>query len=243
LNAVQEGILGELKSRGVAITNFGALVGKPESWDRLSGSAKAFAESTEVREGVRRYHRDLKSATEAGARAPLPIEHARLLDKYWITLYPDQETPTVSLDNEWLRFALDPVVLGVVNSYFGLWAKLIYFDLWHTIPVGQQATRFGSQRWHRDPEDRIKLRLYLYFSDVNESAGPLQYAPGSQLGGPLERVWPWNGPIGKNTPPQDEFERRIPPSTWVTCTGRAGTLVLCDTIGSSDADWSNATTE
>jgi hypothetical protein len=223
LSPVQQGILGELKSRGVALTSFDALIGKSANWDRLLGSVKAFAESTEVREGVQAYNRELE-------RASAGLPHSSL-DKYWMTLYPIDATPTVRLDDEWLRFALDPSVLDVVNSYFGLWAKLIYFDLWHTIPVRQQAMRFGSQKWHRDPEDRIKLRLYLYFADVNESAGPLQYAPGSHLGGPLEGVLPWRGPFGKTTPPQEEFERRIPASTWVTCTGRAGTLVLCDTIG------------
>jgi len=29
--------------------------------------------------------------------------------------------------------SLHPLVLDVVNSYLGLWSKLIYFDMWHTL--------------------------------------------------------------------------------------------------------------
>jgi hypothetical protein len=39
----------------------------------------------------------------------------------------------IMADNPLLNLALHPLVLDVVNSYLGLWSKLIYFDMWHTL--------------------------------------------------------------------------------------------------------------
>ena len=111
----------------------------------------------------------------AGAITP---QQADILNRYWVTLYPEDVTPLVPSTDPWMGLALDPRVLDVVNAYFGLWSKLIYFDVWHSVQVPAERARFGAQRWHRDPEDRKKIRIYLYFSEVDTGSGPLQYIPG-----------------------------------------------------------------
>ena len=111
-----------------------------------------------------------------------------------------------------------------------MWSKLIYFDMWHTLPLNTD-TRFLSQRWHRDPEDRRKIRTFLYFSDVDTDAGAMEYLVGSHVGGPYEHVFPWKDPLGIPYPPDGEVERQIPASQRVILKGPPGTLIFCDTAG------------
>jgi hypothetical protein len=231
LDPVQSGIVGDLKNRGITITSLPTLLPDPGRWDGLRRSVDAFSTSDAVTSGIALYKRELARVREEGSQAVVSGERARILNKYWITLYAGDETPSISFADPWMRLALEPRVLDVVNSYFGMWAKLIYFDLWHTIPVDAQDRRFGSQLWHRDPEDRTKLRLYLYFIDIQTSSGPLQYIPGTQFGGPKWSLHEWPGPLGSNPAPDELIQRNAPESEWVTCCGPPGTLVICDTIG------------
>lgn len=229
LTPSQRAVVDNLQRSGIAFTSFETLFADAQRWGRLVERVRAFASSSRVQEGLAIYRRELQRAQEAGGR--LSREQARILKGYFIRLYSEDETPTVSVTDELLQFAVNPRLLDVVNSYFGMWGKLIYFDLWHTVPVGTQDTRFGSQEWHRDPEDRTKCRIYLYFSPVDSDAGPLEYVPGSHRGGRYSTLFPWTSPVGKNYPPQEELERRVPPLDRVACTGPSGTLVFCDTIG------------
>jgi hypothetical protein len=136
----------------------------------------------------------------------------------------------ISASDPLLNLGLNPLILDVVNSYLGLWSKLIYFDMWHTLPLNTD-TRFLSQRWHRDPEDRRKMRTFLYFSEVDQGAGAMEYLAGSHFGGPYENVFRWDDPLGIPYPPDGEVDRKIPTSQRVILKGPPGTLIFCDTAG------------
>jgi hypothetical protein len=131
----------------------------------------------------------------------------------------------------WLKLGLDARLLDTVNTYLGLWAKLIHFDLWYTIPLAADRPAVASQRWHRDPEDEKLIKVFLYFSDVSEGSGPLQYVPGTFPGGPYENVWRKTSILDATYPPAEEFESVLPASKWISCVGPSGTLVFCDTNG------------
>ena len=45
------------------------------------------------------------------------------------------------------------------------------------------STRVSSQRWHRDYNDERLVKVFIYLTDVDEDTGPLEYVPGSTLGG------------------------------------------------------------
>jgi hypothetical protein len=147
--------------------------------------------------------------------------------EYLVMLHRDQGIPRVALDHPILQLGLDRCLLDIVNSYFGLWARLNYVDLWYTIPLGADQPVKASQRWHRDPEDDKILKVFLYFSDVNEEAGPLEYIVGSRRsGGPYSRLWRYG-----SYPPQQELDARTQDAERVVCTGAPGTFVFCDTSG------------
>ena len=98
-------------------------------------------------------------------------------DDYLLKLL--REGSTLESRDPLLRVGLDAALLDVVNSYLGLFAKLIYADMWHTAPASSER-RIGSQRWHRDYDDAAMVKAYVYLADVAPEAGPMEYVRGSQ---------------------------------------------------------------
>jgi hypothetical protein len=211
LNQTQQRIVRELVDHGIAFGHFDELLADSRLWNVLSAEMDSFLHSDTVQQDVAEYRE--------GSRA------GEWNKGYLIRKYPDKAV--VAEDSPWVRLALNSRLLNVVNSYLELQSKLYYFDLWYTLPATGIAT--ASQNWHRDPEDRKLVKIFLYFSDVTEDAGPLQYVPGSRRsGGPYSHLWRKRH---EAYPPAREFEARIPKSEWVSGIGAPGTLVFVDTTG------------
>ncbi len=219
LNTLQERLVSELNATGVASCQFDELFQNPELWRSLSAHVSEFSASAEVQSVIRKRQQDFGEKQDFRA-----VEH------YIITKYPKDRKPLITVDNPLLNLHLNRLILDVVNSYLGMWSKLIYFDMWHTLPLDTD-TRILSQRWHRDPEDRRKIRTFLYFSEVDTDAGAMEYLAGSQFGGPYGHVFEWKDPLGIPYPPDGEVERQIPASQLVILKGPPGTLFFCDTTG------------
>lgn len=213
LSALQQRLVEELNSTGLAICHFDELFQDRGLWHCLCAQISEFSSSDEVQSAVRRQQKDFSEKKH-----------------YILTKYPQDRKPLITASNPLLGFGVNPLILDVVNSYLGMWSKLIYFDMWHTLPLDTE-TRFLSQRWHRDPEDRKKIRTFLYFSNVDVDAGAMEYFMGSHLGGPYEHVFRWEGPLGIPYPPDGEIERLIPASQRMILKGPPGTLIFCDTAG------------
>jgi len=210
LDAVQARLAADLARDGFARTSFAELFGAAE-WEPLRAAGEAFAEGERVRRAIERYQRESTGK------------------QYLVRLWP--EPPELPPSDPWLRLGLHERLLDLVNSYLGLWSKLNYVDLWYTIPVEGERRAVASQRWHRDPEDERMVKAFLYLSDVDEGAGPLEYVRGSTGAGRWSGLWP-NPALGEASyPPDGELEARVPESDRVVCTGPAGTLILCDTHG------------
>jgi phytanoyl-CoA dioxygenase PhyH len=214
LGEVQARVVDGLRREGFARVAVGELLAGSELWAAAAAAGRDFAGSERVRRGIDAYH---------------PEEGSFRGKEYIVRLWDSR--PTLSPDDPWLRIGLSPALLDTVNSYLGLWSKLNYVDVWYTIPspVGRQAV--ASQRWHRDPEDRRLVKVFLYLSDVGAGAGPLEYVRGSHGGGPHGRLWPNPDPGMASYPPEGEVEARVPAADRVSCMGSAGTLIFCDTYG------------
>lgn len=138
--------------------------------------------------------------------------------------------PVLDLKSPFLRFSLSRELLGVVNRYLGMLAKFRAFWLQATIPVGAGIVPYASQRWHADPDDRRLVKVFLYLSDVDETAGPFTYIRFTHSGGRWRRLFPYHPKKGRH--PESAFiERMIPPEDIVTATGKAGAIIFCDTSG------------
>lgn len=219
LDPLQQRLVEELRATGLARCHIDELFPDGEMWRSLSAEMAAFNAGDEVQSVVRKRQQEFAKTKDFAG-----VEH------YIITKYSPTQKPLIGASNPLLRFGLDSRVLNAVNSYLGLWSKMIYFDMWHTLPLNTN-TRFASQRWHRDPEDRRKIRTFLYFSKVDAQAGAMEYLLGSNAGGPYEALFRWSDPLDMPYPPDGEIERRVKPSHCSLLEGPPGTLFFCDTAG------------
>jgi hypothetical protein len=126
------------------------------------------------------------------------------------------------------RFALQSPLLEIINAYFGMWTRLRYYNVWHTdVTVGPPKQ---SQLWHRDREDRLILKCFVYLSDVDDGAGPFTYARGTHPKGevPIVEAFDEDG-VQRST--DEQMERVVPRERWLSAQGAAGTIVIADTRG------------
>lgn len=212
LDDTQQRILDGVHAEGFFVIPFVDLFG-PERWQEISAAGDAFV--TETEEGLRREAAGEEAALRRSVKKFLVRKNAWGVD--------------LGADDPWLRLALDPRALDLGNTYLGMWSKLEYVDLWYTPPTGEPE-RQSSQRWHRDFNDRLLLKAFVYLSDVDAEAGPFEYVPGSFPGGELGDLWPWY-PGYDGYPPDDEFARRMEGKRIETFTAPRGTLIFCNTCG------------
>jgi len=205
-------VLGELNRNGLATT----------SVDRLLNDGSLFAEMC----------RDVEQR-EAGLAAEL--ERARVLanhDTESLKTFIFKllgERPALDPQSVYARFALQPEVLRIANAYFGMYTQLRYYNVWHTL--ASQSVARESQLWHRDREDHLILKLFLYFSDVDEGAGPFTYAPGTHRKGRVRRDP--ESFIEKGVARWDDARMAevVPPDQWIKAIGKKGAVVFADTRG------------
>lgn len=141
----------------------------------------------------------------------------------------DKSRPVFTFDQPWLRIAASERLVDVVNAYRGELTKLYYLDNWYTMPYAGADDRVAAQNWHRDPEEEHVVKVFTYFSDVDEGAGPFEYVRGSATGLRHGDLWRWGQDA--RYPPTEELERAVPAEDRLTLTGPAGTMLVCDTGG------------
>lgn len=138
--------------------------------------------------------------------------------------------PVLNPQDPLVGLALEERVLQIVSAYLGVYPKFDLYSLDLTLPVPQGTERIKSQRWHRDPEDKKMCKMFLYFNDVDETAGPFNYIPQSNHGGKWRNTFPQRPPKGFY-PELGAVEKIIPSDQIKICTGKAGTIVFADTSG------------
>lgn len=223
LGPAQERALADLRERGIAVTSFEDLVRDEALWRELEADMEAYAS------------RARKLAPKLTPRLTRPRSKDEFLIRRWGGVADD---PPIPSDSAWLRFATADALLDVVNTYRGVYTKLVGLDNVYTVPFRKSGTRVSSQRWHRDPEDLHVVKCFLYFSDVDDESGPFEYVQGSAAGGPHGDLWAWGtswrtseGGEERWYPPTEELEAKIPAEDRLRLTGPKGTLILCDTSG------------
>lgn len=128
------------------------------------------------------------------------------------------------------RFALHPTFLCIAEAYFGMFAKLRYYNVWKTFASRGSARE--SQLWHFDREDNYILKVFLYLDDVDEGSGPFTYAPGTHRKGKYRSIEPeyfLEGGVRRTT--DDQMRAVYPEERWVRAVGKKGTIIFADTRG------------
>jgi hypothetical protein len=134
--------------------------------------------------------------------------------------------PTYDISQPFARIALHPRALAVANAYLGLRSTLRALDVWLTRPTPGPAIQ--TQLWHRDGDDVVNVKLFVYFTDVTPEAGPLTYGRGTHPFG-SRRELPERDEQARST--DEQLEQVVPESEWLLCEGRRGTVVFADTCG------------
>ena len=218
LNQVQRNALESLAKDGIAVFDFCALFGE-ELWRDAVADVGPFIRETE--EATR------NAGEQPAGKDELIIR--RLLYKAGVRVDGKKpEKPRFSIREPWMRIAASPLLVDVVNTYRGQLTRLYEVDEWFTVPY-PRGERIASQQWHRDPEDDHVVKVFVYFTDVDEGAGPFEYVRGSAAGGRYGDLWPWAD--GHRYVEAEELETAVAPEDRLTVTGPAGTTIVCDTGG------------
>jgi len=128
----------------------------------------------------------------------------------------------VGVESPYVSLALEPQVVALANAYLGMRSYLRALDVWLNVPTDDPPKL--SQLWHRDYDDEINLKYFVYLTDVGEESGPFTFAPGTQPHGPRRLAI-------KDRVDDDEMATLVPRDEWVVATGAAGTVVIADTCG------------
>jgi len=219
LNEVQQAAVGSLRADGIAVLDFRSLFGEG-LWREANADAEPFIRATE--EATRDAGDRPASKDELIIRRFFHQAKVRVDGK-------KREKPRFSILAPWIKVAAGQPLVDIVNSYRGLLTRLYEVDEWYTVPYPQSGERLASQQWHRDPEDVHVVKVFVYFTDVDEGAGPFEYVRGSAAGGRYEHLWPWAD--GHRYVDGAELEAAVDDADRLTVTGPAGTMIVCDTGG------------
>lgn len=199
LNSVSSRIAQEFKTHGIAFSHLNELFPGENVLAKLQEYTAALREKAEVKNNGKQF-----------------------LQFLWDVI------PVCDLANPFLKIVFHPQIQGIINEYLGMWAKFYFFTLNVTIPVAEGAKPVQSQRWHRDSDDKKVPKIFIYLTDVDEGAGPFMSVANSHYGGKWRYLFPQRPPHGSRAP-WGGVEAKIPKEEIRVCTGRAGTVVFCDT--------------
>ena len=128
------------------------------------------------------------------------------------------------LDSPFLRLAIHPFFLDIANGYLGLRSCLRAINVWVNRPTPSPPKE--SQLWHRDGDDRVILKVFIYLADVDFDNGPFWFIPGTHV----KRSW--TAAAGEPARWTDEQMRAsIADGRWKAYTGPARTTIFADTTG------------
>ncbi len=219
LDDVQRAALDALRRDGIAVLDARRLLGD-ELWNEALADVQPFIRETE--QALRDLGEQPASKDEVIIRRFLTRLGKKVDGK-------KPEKPRFPGQAPWVRLATAVPLLDLVNSYRGELNRLYEVDQWFTVPYPRSVDRVDSQRWHRDPEHAHVVKVFVYFSDVDDEAGPFEYVRGSAEGGRYSHLWPWAD--GHRYVAAEELEPAVAPEDRLTATGPAGTMIVADTGG------------
>jgi hypothetical protein len=193
-------LIAALRRDGVLITDAETIFGDRALFDAAAEQARRLYE--QPREAAE---------AEAGSKA---------------TFLTKLATGSYAADDPFARLALHPSALTVANGYLELRSTLRSLDLWLTRPTAGPAIQ--TQLWHRDADDVMNVKMFVYFTDVRREAGPLCYAPGTHPLG-ARRQLPERDEQGRST--DEQLAEIVVEHEWVVCEGKPGSVVFADTCG------------
>lgn len=215
LSAEQRNVIRQLDQNGIAITSVDRCGGELSNFEELADSVSRLLSDRDAELSALKH----RAAQGDGAIGEKTF-NVELLGS------PLQFDP----DCVYAKFALQDFVKGIADAYLRMSAELRYYNVWKTFATSARPRE--SQLWHFDREDNYILKVFLYLDDVDESAGPFTYAPGTHRKGPRWNRQPaffLEDNVRRSS--DEQMSRVVPKSEWIRATGRRGTLIFADTRG------------
>ena len=203
----------DLNQNGIAITSADRLLTDPTLFNELNQAVGSV--ENEQAESLQQKRTAANDAANIGAKT----FNLELLGR----------RPVLDPKSVYARFALQNPILAIANAYFGMFTCLRYYNIWHTFATETEARE--SQLWHYDREDHFILKVFVYFSDVDESAGPFTYAKGSHLKKGLHQIPDYFVEGGVRRSNDEQMAQVSSKDNWLTAVGPKGTIVFADTRG------------
>jgi hypothetical protein len=197
----QQVLVAALSRDGFAVTSFEELFGDRSMFDEAARHARRLYEDQPSKP-------DATAGTKATYLTKLAAE-------------------SFEADDPFVRIALHPAALNVANGYLRLRSSLRALELWHTRPSPGPAVQ--TQLWHRDADDVMNVKMFVYFTDVRPSAGPLTYVPGTHPLGDRRRAVAEHDAHGRSN--DGQMATVVPEPEWRVLEGGPGTIVFADTCG------------
>ena len=210
--AAQE-VLEQLNEHGIGVTTAEKLLGPNSLYDELQDVVDRM--ETERAAELNQLRAAANDASDLGTKTFL----CQLLGKM----------PKLATDSIWARFVLQDKILNLANAYFGMYCRLREYNVWHTFTTTVAARE--SQLWHRDREDLLILKVFVYLNDVDEGAGPFTYAPGTHRKGSIRATPEFHLENGVQRSVDEQMEQVVPSERWIKATGGRGTIIFADTHG------------
>lgn len=207
-----ERIVESLNRDGIAIS----------SVERLTGLENIFLELRQSVDGLEAAH----AAQLAEARSQADSDE---IGRKTFLLQLLGEHPALDPESVFARLALHPQILRIANEYFGMYTQIRYYNIWHTVITRGEPRE--SQLWHKDREDHLILKLFVYLSDIDDGAGPFTYAPGTHYKGSTRARPQTFNENGVERWRDEEMAKIVPASQWIKATGPIGTFAFADTRG------------
>ena len=119
-----------------------------------------------------------------------------------------------------IRWGLNETFLDLAESYLRVPVNYRGFTASLDLPDGNDTE---TRRWHIDAVDTRSFKMIVYVNDVDAGSGPFEFIPR-----PVTPKFSSRDYV-KGRITDDVMESAVPRDKWVTCTGKAGTVVLADT--------------
>ena len=98
--------------------------------------------------------------------------------------------------------------------------------LWLNFPTDSESKE--TQLWHRDSDDLVNLKVFIYLNDVNQNNGPFCFIRKTHPFGSLH-IKPQLNENGRVS--DEEMNKCVLKKDRLHCLGPEGTIIFADTCG------------
>jgi hypothetical protein len=141
-------------------------------------------------------------------------------------------------DGAFIHFYLNDYFIQIAQKFLEVDNPYLFNVLAWMHAGSSGPARQHSQNWHRDREDYKLLKIFVYYSEVGDRNGPLQYVPRSFCGGDFHGLykgrcgyWDYTSSPANTGHPINQQETDACESTHVSFTGKAGDIILANNSG------------